>query len=257
MLEDPSAQRVVELYDGILKSRGRALSPASVILDYGCGSGRHAYEFVDAGFRHVFGYDVQDYVKLRSAADLERFRFDPTSGDGTEYPSMTKVPWPDNTFDFVFATQVFEHVSDQELAYSEVHRVLKPGGSFLNIFPSRWRPIEAHINVPFGGVLTSRRYHRLCAALGIRGLNQEHCTADQVVELNRRFVTQGVNYLPGREIAALLDRIFGEFEYVEDAFIRHSRGRSRHLAVPLRFLPLVRQLFRFAHTRVILAHKRP
>ena len=55
MLEDPSAQRVVELYDGILKSRGRALSPASVILDYGCGSGRHAYEFLDAGFRHVFG----------------------------------------------------------------------------------------------------------------------------------------------------------------------------------------------------------
>ena len=42
MLENPSAQRVVELYDGILKSRGRALSPASVILDYGCGSGRHA-----------------------------------------------------------------------------------------------------------------------------------------------------------------------------------------------------------------------
>ena len=154
MLEDPAAQEVVELYSGILKSRGRSLSPASVILDYGCGSGRHAYEFLDAGFRHVFGYDVQDYVKLRSPGDSERFRFDPTSGDGTEYPSMTKVPWPDNTFDFVFATQVFEHVSDQELAYAEIHRVLKPGGSFLNIFPSKWRPIEAHINVPFGGVLT-------------------------------------------------------------------------------------------------------
>jgi SAM-dependent methyltransferase len=255
MLEDPAAQQVVELYNGILKSRGRSLSPASVILDYGCGSGRHAYEFLDAGFRHVFGYDVQDYVKLRSPSDSERFRFDPTSGDGTEYPSMTKVPWPDNTFDFVFATQVFEHVSDQELAYAEVHRVLKPGGSFLNIFPSKWRPIEAHINVPFGGVLTSPRYHRFCAALGIRGLNQEHCTVEQVVELNRRFVTQGVNYLSGRQIAALLDRIFGEFEYVEDAFIRHSRGRSRHLATPLKFLPLLRQLFRFAHTRVILAHK--
>jgi SAM-dependent methyltransferase len=256
MLEDPSAQQVVELYDGILKSRGLALSPASVILDYGCGSGRHAYEFLDAGFHHVFGYDVQDYVKLRSSADVERFRFDPTSGDGTEYPSMTKVPWPDNTFDFVFATQVFEHVSDQELAYSEVHRVLRPGGSFLNIFPSKWRPIEAHINTPFGGVLTSRRYHQLCAAFGIRGLNQEHCTADQVVELNHRFVTQGVNYLSGRQIAALLDRIFGEFEYVEDAFIRHGQGRSRHLAVPLKFVPLLRQLYRFAHTRVILARKR-
>ena len=257
MLEDPSAQRVVELYDGILKSRGRALLPASVILDYGCGSGRHAYELVDAGFPHVSGYDVQDYVKLRSPADRERFRFDPTSGDGTEYPAMTKVPWPDNTFDFVFATQVFEHVSDQELAYSEVHRVLKPGGSFLNIFPSKWRPIEAHINIPFGGVLTSRRYHQLCAALGIRGLNQEHCTADQVVKLNRRFITQGVNYMSGRQIAAILDRIFGEFEYVEDAFIRHGPGRSRHLAMPLKFVPLLRQLFRFAHTRVILARKWP
>ena len=170
---------------------------------------------------------------------------------------MTKVPWPDNTFDFVFATQVFEHVSDQELAYSEVHRVLKPGGSFLNIFPSKWRPIEAHINIPFGGVLTSRRYHQFCAALGIRGLNQEHCTPDQVVELNRRFITQGVNYLSGRQIAAILDRTFGEFEYVEDAFIRHGPGRSRHLAMPLKFVPLLRQLFRFAHTRVILARKRP
>ncbi|MGA9516735.1 MAG: methyltransferase domain-containing protein, partial [Pseudolabrys sp.] len=94
----------------------------------------------------------------------------------------------------MFATSVFEHVSDQALAYSEVNRVLKPGGSFLNIFPSKWRPIEAHINIPFGGVFTSRRYHQLCAALGIRGLGQEQCTTEEVVEINRHFVTQGVNY---------------------------------------------------------------
>ena len=86
---------------------------------------------------------------------------------------------------------------------------------------------------------------------------QEHCTPDQVVELNRRFITHGVNFLSGRQIAAILDLSFGEFEYVEDAFIRHAPGRSRHLAVPLKFVPLLRQLFRFAHTRVILARKRP
>ena len=197
----------------------------------------------------MFGYDVRNYVELRSPADLGRFRFDPFVDVG-QYPSMTKVPWPDNTFDFVFATSVFEHVSDQTLAYSEVNRVLKPGGSFLNIFPSKWRPIETHINIPFGGVFTSRRYHQLCAALGIRGLGQEQCTAEEVVEINRRFITQGVNYLSGRQIADLFRRVFGEFEYVEDAFIRHGRGRSRHLAIPLKFLPLVRQLFRFAHTQL-------
>ena len=110
MIEDPSAQQVVEFYDAILRSRARTLSPDSVILDYGCGSGRHTYEFLDAGFCHVFGYDVRNYVELRSPADLGRFRFDPFV-DVREYPSMTKVPWPDNTFDFVFATSVFEHVS--------------------------------------------------------------------------------------------------------------------------------------------------
>jgi SAM-dependent methyltransferase len=256
MREDQSAQQVVKLYDAILKSRDRVLSQESVILDFGCGTGRHTYEYLDAGFRNTFGYDVKNYVDLRSPNDLKHFRFDLTDATGSEYPSMTEIPWPDNTFDFVFATSVFEHVANQELAYSEVHRVLKPGGLFLNIFPSKWRPIEGHINIPLGGVLRSRRYLRLWAALGIRGVNQEKFTSDQVLDLNCQFLTHGVNYLTGRQIAELLRRIFDEFGYVEDAFIRHSPGRSRYLATPLKFLPILRYPFRFAHTRVILARKR-
>jgi SAM-dependent methyltransferase len=256
MLEDESAQEVVAFYDAILKSRDIRLAPDSMILDYGCGSGRHTYEYLDAGFRNAFGYDVQNYVALRSPADRERFRFDPLPGNVGGYPTMSKVPWPDDTFDFVFATSVFEHVMDQEVAYAEIHRVLRPGGAFLNIFPSKWRPIEAHINIPFGGVFTWRPYLKLWALLGIRGLNQETCTVDEVLELNRLFTTHGVNYLSGRQIAQLLRRTFGEFEYVEDAFIRHSPGRSRHLAMPLKFVPMLRQAFRVAHTRAILARKR-
>ena len=256
MIEDEGAQEVVSFYGAILKSRGVRLAPDSMILDYGCGSGRHTYEYLDAGFRNAFGYDVQNYVALRSPADRERFRFDPLPGNVGGYPTMSKVPWPDGTFDFVFATSVFEHVMDQELAYAEIHRVLKPGGAFLNIFPSKWRPIEAHINIPFGGAFTWRSYLKFWALLGIRGLNQETCTVDEVLELNRLFTTHGVNYLSGRQIAALLRRTFGAFEYVEDAFIRHSPGRSRHLAVPLKFVPMLRQAFRVAHTRAILAQKR-
>jgi SAM-dependent methyltransferase len=256
MLEDESAQEVVAFYDAILKSRDIRLAPDSMILDYGCGSGRHTYEYLDAGFRNAFGYDVQNYVALRSPADRERFRFDPLPGNVGGYPTMSKVPWPDDAFDFVFATSVFEHVMDQEVAYAEIHRVLRPGGAFLNIFPSKWRPIEAHINIPFGGVFTWRPYLKFWALLGIRGLNQETCTVDEVLELNRLFTTHGVNYLSGRQIAQLLRRTFGEFEYVEDAFIRHSPGRSRHLAMPLKFVPMLRQAFRVAHTRAILARKR-
>jgi SAM-dependent methyltransferase len=255
MRKDEAAQQVVELYGNILKSRGRALSPDSVILDFGCGSGHQTYEFLDAGFRNAFGYEVQNYIDLRSPSDLEHFRFDPMPRRPGGWGSMTSISWPDDTFDFVSASSVFEHVVDQELAYREIHRVLKPGGSFLNIFPSKWRPFEVHNNIPFGGVLYSRPYLRLWAVLGVRGLNQEAFSVDQVVESNHLLATNGVNYLSGRQIAQVLSRVFDEFEYVEDAFIRYGPGRSRHLAAPLKFLPGLRQLFRFAHTRVILSRK--
>ena len=69
MREDPAAQPVVQFYDAILRSRGHVLSPESMILDFGCGSGRHTYEYLDAGFRNAFGYDVRNYVNLRSPED--------------------------------------------------------------------------------------------------------------------------------------------------------------------------------------------
>lgn len=39
-------------------------------------------------------------------------------------------PWPDNTFDEVFAYDALEHLPDQILTMNEVWRVLKPGGQF-------------------------------------------------------------------------------------------------------------------------------
>src|SRR5258708_33725144 len=257
MIEDPSAQRVVELNNAILKSRGGIVSAQSMILDFGCGSGRHTYEYLEAGVSNALGYEVQNCVQLRHAADIAQFRFAPIPPHGIYHPPLSKIPWPDNGFDFVFATSVFEHVREQKLAFSEIHRILKLGGWFLNVFPSRWRPIEAHTDIPFGGVFNSPGYLKLCAALGIRGnLYEENFTVDQLVEANRYFLIHGVNYLSGRQLAHALHQPFGKSEYVEDAFVDHSPGRSRHLAIPLKLLPVLRQLFRFAHTRVVLARKR-
>ena len=253
MREDPAAQHVVALNRDILAGHGRTLAPDSTVLDFGCGSGRHVYEYIDAGFPDTFGYDVQDYATLRSPADRARFRVDPRSRSGA--PAMSAIPWDGDSFDLVFATQVFEHVVDQALAYREICRVLKPGGVFLNIFPSKWRPIEPHTDVPFGGVLHTRGYLRLWATLGLRSMHQHGLPADQVVENNRAFLVNGVNYLSGGEIARLLGATFDRFEYAEEAFIRNSPGRARHLAGALA-IPGLRQLFRAAHTRVILAYKR-
>ncbi len=39
-----------------------------------------------------------------------------------------KLEFEDNTFDFIFSSDMFECVSDKDLLVSEIHRILKPGG---------------------------------------------------------------------------------------------------------------------------------
>jgi len=250
--EDANAQGVVDLNDRILRACGISPSKAWSILDYGCGSGRHVYEYLDAGHTNIFGYDVGDYVVRHQGISSGRFRFGATDRDGR----MSGVPWPDNTFDFVFATSVFEHVQDQARAHAEIHRILKPGGVFLNTFPSKWRPLEPHTNIPFGGAVRAKWWYYLWAAVGVR----RSAFGGDISRLERArlyhsFALTGVRYLSGQEIDRLARDVFGSYRYVEDAFVRHTPGRSRHLRGAFAAFPLLRKVFRSAHTRIILAQK--
>ncbi len=80
------AQRYIALHSengevctGILNDYGFSLKKHHIVLDLGCGAGRHPYEFRDQGFC-AFGFDMNKYVKLRDAADIRFFMF-PESGD--------------------------------------------------------------------------------------------------------------------------------------------------------------------------------
>ncbi len=42
---------------------------------------------------------------------------------------MTKLPFQEKAFDFIFASHVLEHISDDMKALSEIKRILKPGKS--------------------------------------------------------------------------------------------------------------------------------
>ncbi len=44
-----------------------------------------------------------------------------------------KIPYPDNTFDEVFARSVFEHFRNHKFFLDEAYRVLKPGGKIILI----------------------------------------------------------------------------------------------------------------------------
>ncbi|HZW12291.1 MAG TPA: class I SAM-dependent methyltransferase [Noviherbaspirillum sp.] len=120
------------------------ITPSTRILDYGCGAG-HIVKALRARNVDAFGCDVfyegGDYSKLVESEYLGKSikRMEP---DG-------RIPYDDETFDFVINNQVMEHVTDLDKVLSEIHRVLKPGGKVLSLFPDKsvWR--EGHCGIPF------------------------------------------------------------------------------------------------------------
>lgn len=47
---------------------------------------------------------------------------------GVESQDVRRLTYPDESFDLVVSTEVFEHVAGYELGFREIRRVLKPGG---------------------------------------------------------------------------------------------------------------------------------
>ena len=131
----------------VLSTLGVDLPETAKILDFGCGAGRMVRALRARGFVNAYGYDVRDG---RTLVGAER--------DHIQVGSLLdlRLPYEDNTFDLVISNQVFEHVQDQVRTFEELLRVTRPGGHGLHIIPARYRPIEAHIFVPFGGVLQHR-----------------------------------------------------------------------------------------------------
>jgi SAM-dependent methyltransferase len=80
--------------------------------------------------------------KLPEAVGLDRY---PLPGVDVVADLNGGLPFPEQTFDAVWANQVLEHVPDLvELVY-EVYRVLKPGGIFVAHVPyfrSKWAHID-------------------------------------------------------------------------------------------------------------------
>lgn len=110
-----------------------------LVLDLGCGFGRHAYEVLRQGGR-VVACDMAlpelqgvrgTYAAMGEAGEIPSGAFgSATAGDAT------RLPFPDNTFDHVIASEVLEHVPDDQRALDELHRVLKPGGVLAATVPA-------------------------------------------------------------------------------------------------------------------------
>lgn len=86
--------------------------------------------------------------------------------DEAKIGSGEAIPWPEQTFDVVFADNVLEHLSDPEAVFREVLRVLKPGGYFLAKTPNRFHYVTLIAQ------FTPTSFHKFFNQL--RGRNKSH-----------------------------------------------------------------------------------
>ena len=56
---------------------------------------------------------------------------------GIRCEDLQSLTYPDGSFDLVITTEVMEHVADPTKAFREIHRVLRPGGSYIFTIPVR------------------------------------------------------------------------------------------------------------------------
>jgi SAM-dependent methyltransferase len=117
------------------------LRPGDKFLDAGAGFGRHAFEAARQGAT-VFALDYasDEVVMTRNTfgAMLEAKEITEKAYGGVLRGDATKLPFEDNTFDCVVTSEVLEHIQDDVNVISELHRVLKPGGSLGVTVPSWW-----------------------------------------------------------------------------------------------------------------------
>ena len=106
------------------------VQPGEVCLDLGSGRGndviRMAEEAGENGF--AYGIDLSDGMAKKARTNLDKFGV--TNAEIIQ-SEMESLPLNDNSVDVTISNCTINHSSNKEAVWSEVFRVLKPGGRFV------------------------------------------------------------------------------------------------------------------------------
>jgi cyclopropane fatty-acyl-phospholipid synthase-like methyltransferase len=137
----PQANQFRKLYAIVAKH----LRPGASVLDWGCGNGHFSFFLARQGFL-VTAYSFETEPAVFSLlSDSERGRITFVRGSAEDPQSL---PFPAQEFDSVCSIGVLEHVREtggtENGSMSEIHRVLRAGGTFICYhLPNRYSYIEA------------------------------------------------------------------------------------------------------------------
>lgn len=158
-LDESLRPRSPELLYEIVEGLG--LPEGSVVVDVGCGDGRHSFRLAER-----FGFSVVGIDPVQVPTGTGRVRFVRAGAEA--------LPLEDGSTALVWCRDILIHVADLERAYAEFHRVLRDGGralAYQTFATDRLEPREAEwLWRALGGEAGSTDPARAEAAIAAAGL---------------------------------------------------------------------------------------
>ena len=106
------------------------LTPASRVLEIGCGSGGYALQVAATVGCSIVGVDIND-AGIRTAGTLARARNLQDRVSFQQCDVAKPLPFPDASFDAAFANDVLCHIPARPALLAEAFRILKPSARLL------------------------------------------------------------------------------------------------------------------------------
>ncbi|MBC7949681.1 MAG: class I SAM-dependent methyltransferase [Chitinophagaceae bacterium] len=102
------------------------------LMDFGCGSKPYESLFTNVSSYLGVDYDSEGHSHVNENVDV--------------YYDGRKLPFENESFDSVFASEVFEHIFNIDEILPEINRVMKPAGQILITCPFVWHEHEVPID---------------------------------------------------------------------------------------------------------------
>lgn len=105
------------------------------ILDLGCGYGEYAFMLAEALPKatitalDINAAAIADIRRLAAGHHIDNLK--------THQGPIETLRGCDGAFDFIFSVDVFEHIREEEMPFTEASRLLRPGGYLLVKIPNR------------------------------------------------------------------------------------------------------------------------
>lgn len=199
-LSKPTQIRLEKLLDNVgdmsLKRRARRIieeinpKDGDKIMDLGCGTGYYLFLLSSLpATLDLTGLD-NDKKALSEAKDSLDKKINFVLSDSH------RLPFKDKTFDKVVASEVFEHLEDDQVALMEIFRILKPGGILVISTPSinyplLWDPINWILQHFFGTHIKEGFFS---------GIWNQHIRLYMLEDLESKFIKAGFKIEVAKEL---------------------------------------------------------